>query len=155
MAVGRGASKNVQSPSGGSTLIAMVQTTNFREGNDIAGRGRLYGTRPRAVLAERKMRSDVMMVLKIARQNATQMALVEDDDVIQAFSADRTDETLNVRVLPGRSRRSDDLRDPVHGEFVNPRKNGAGAFGFSALARQVHPQHVQNPGPPGPTTSKA
>src|SRR3954469_8350169 len=40
------------------------------------------------------------------------MALVEDDDVIQAFSADRTDETLSVRVLPGRSRRSDDLRGP-------------------------------------------
>ena len=54
-------------PSGGSTLIAMVQTANLREGNDIAGRGRLYGTRPRAVLAERKMRSGVMMVLKIAR----------------------------------------------------------------------------------------
>jgi hypothetical protein len=47
---------------GSSTLIAMVQTANFREGNDFAGRGRLYGTRPRAVLAERKMRSDVMMV---------------------------------------------------------------------------------------------
>jgi hypothetical protein len=40
------------------------------------------------------------------------MALVEDDDVIQAFSADRTDETLSVRVLPGRSRRSNDLREP-------------------------------------------
>ena len=52
---------------GGSTLIAMVQTANFREGNDIAGRRRLYGTRSRAVLAERKMRSGVMMVLKIAR----------------------------------------------------------------------------------------
>ena len=63
----------------------MVQTANFREGNDIAGRGRLYGTRPRAVLAERKMRSDVMMVLKIA-QNAAQMALAEDEDVIQTFS---------------------------------------------------------------------
>jgi hypothetical protein len=35
-----------------SALIAVVQTANFREGNDIAGRGRLYGTRPRAVLAE-------------------------------------------------------------------------------------------------------
>jgi hypothetical protein len=53
----------------GSTLIAMVQTANFREGNDIAGRGRLYGTRTRALLAERKMRSGVMMVLQIARQN--------------------------------------------------------------------------------------
>ena len=68
IAVGRGASRNVQSfPSSGSTLIAMVQTANFREGNDVAGRGRLYRTRLRAVLAERKMRSGVMMVLKIAR----------------------------------------------------------------------------------------
>jgi hypothetical protein len=47
------------------------------------------------------MRSDVMMLLKIARQNATQMALVEDDDVIQAFSADRTDETPRTQGLRG------------------------------------------------------
>jgi hypothetical protein len=52
---------------GGSTLVAMVQTANFREGNDIAGRRRLYGTRPRAVLTKRKMRSGAVMVLKIAR----------------------------------------------------------------------------------------
>jgi hypothetical protein len=54
-------------PSGGSTLIAMVQTAYLREGDDIAGRGRLYVTAPWAVLAERKMRSGVMMILKIAR----------------------------------------------------------------------------------------
>src|SRR5438094_2562194 len=66
----------------GSTLIAMVQTANFRKGNNVAGRERLYGTRSRAVLAERKMRSGVMMVLTIARQNVAQMARVEDDDVI-------------------------------------------------------------------------
>jgi hypothetical protein len=39
------------------------------------------------------------------------MALVEDDDVIQIFPADRTDETLSVRILPRRSWRGDDLRD--------------------------------------------
>jgi hypothetical protein len=52
---------------GGSTLVAMVQTANLGEGNNIAGRRRLYGTMPRAVLAERKMRSGGMVVLKIAR----------------------------------------------------------------------------------------
>ena len=56
--------------------------------------------RPRAILAQREMRSSVVMVLKIARQNAAQVAFVEDDDVIQAVSADRTDETLSVGVLP-------------------------------------------------------
>jgi hypothetical protein len=68
MAVGVGASKeHAGFPSGGSTFIAMVKTTNLREGNDIAERGSLYGTRPWTVLVERKMRSGVMMVLKVAR----------------------------------------------------------------------------------------
>jgi hypothetical protein len=97
---GRGASRNIQPCLSGSTLIAMVQTANFREGSDIAGRGKLYGTRPWAVLAEREVRSGVMMILKIARQDAAQMTLVEDHNVIQTFSADRTDQTLDIWVLP-------------------------------------------------------
>src|SRR5262245_17755108 len=40
------------------------------------------------------------------------MTLAEDDHVIETFLADRTDKTLSVRVLPRRSRRGDDLRDP-------------------------------------------
>src|SRR6516162_6407059 len=90
----------------------MMQAPNLGEGNDIAGRGRLNATWPRAVLAEREMRSGVVIVSKIARQHAAQMALVEDDDVIQTFPADRTDQTLRIRVLPRRSRRGDDFRDP-------------------------------------------
>src|SRR5215472_2647698 len=52
-----------------------------------------------------------MMILKIARQHAAQVTLAQDNDVIQAFTADRTDQALGVRVLPGRARGSDDLRD--------------------------------------------
>ena len=58
----------------------MMQTANLREGNDIAGRGKVHATGPRAVLAEREMRSGVVMVLKIAGQDAAQVALVEDDE---------------------------------------------------------------------------
>src|SRR5262245_34305275 len=57
------------------------------------------------------MRSRVMMIVKIARQHAAQVALAENDSVIQTFAADRADETLGVGILPGRSRRSDDLGD--------------------------------------------
>src|SRR6266540_571390 len=85
----------------GSTLVAMMQTAHFREGNNIAGGGKLCRARAWAILVEREMRSGVMMILKIARQDAAQVTLVEDDNVIQAFTADRTDETLDVRVLPG------------------------------------------------------
>jgi len=85
----------------GSTLVAMMQTADLREGNNIACGGKLHATRPGAVLVEREMRSGVMMILKIARQDAAQVTLVEDDNVIQTFTADRTDETLGVGVLPG------------------------------------------------------
>ena len=57
----------------------------------------MYATRPWAVLVEREMRPGVMMIFKIARQYAAQVTLVEDDNVIQTFAADRTDETLDVR----------------------------------------------------------
>jgi len=79
----------------------MMQTADLREGNNVARGGKLYATRPWAVLVEREMRSGVMMILKIARQYAAQVTLVEDDNVIQAFTADRTDETLGVGILPG------------------------------------------------------
>ena len=36
----------------------------------FAGGGKLHATRPWAILVEREMRSGVMMILKIARQNA-------------------------------------------------------------------------------------
>jgi hypothetical protein len=61
--------------------------TYLGEGDNFAGRGKLYRPRPRAILAEREVRSCVVMILKIARQDATQVMLVEDDDVIQALAA--------------------------------------------------------------------
>jgi hypothetical protein len=78
----------------------MVQTADLREGNNVARGGKLYATRPWAVLVEREMRSGVMMISEIARQHAAQVSLIEDDDVIQAFTANRADQTLDVGILP-------------------------------------------------------
>src|SRR5882672_244081 len=61
------------------------------------------------------------------------MALVEDDDVIQTFSADRTDKTLSVRVLPRRSRRSDDLRDPHRSNAMTECRT----IGFVSVPQQI------------------
>ena len=79
----------------------MMQTAHFREGDDLAGRGRLYAARLWAILVERKMSSGLVMISKVARQDATQVALVENDDVVQTFAADRTDEAFDIGVLPG------------------------------------------------------
>jgi hypothetical protein len=79
----------------------MMQTADLGEGNNIACGGKLHATRPWAVFVEREMRSGIMMILKVARQDVTQMTLVEDDNMIQALTTDRTDEMLDVGVLPG------------------------------------------------------
>jgi pimeloyl-ACP methyl ester carboxylesterase len=82
-AIGWGQAERAASPiSRGSTLIAMMQAADLGEGNNVACGGKLHATRPWAVLVEREMRSGVMMILKIARQYAAQVTLVEDDNVI-------------------------------------------------------------------------
>jgi hypothetical protein len=65
-----------------------------------------------AILVERKMGARSVVVVYVPEQNAAQMALIEDDDVIQTLAANRTDHTLDVSVLPGRARRRDDFFDP-------------------------------------------
>ena len=78
----------------------MMQTTDLWEGDNLACRGRLYAARLRTILVEREMGSGPVMVLKIPRQDAAQVMLVKDDDVIQTFAADRADEALDIGVLP-------------------------------------------------------
>ena len=48
-----------ENSSGRATLVAMVQAADLREGDNGAGRGRLYGTRVGAILVEREMRAAV------------------------------------------------------------------------------------------------
>ena len=42
----------------------------------------------RRILAQSQMRADVVVIAGVSHQDPTQMALTEDDDVIEAFPAD-------------------------------------------------------------------
>src|SRR5712664_304057 len=97
--------------SGCATLVAMVQAADLWKGDNSASRGWLYGPRLRTILAEREMRLASVVILKVCRQHSAQVTLVEDDDVIETFAADRADDALDVGILPWRSRRGDDLLD--------------------------------------------
>ena len=79
----------------------MMQTAHLWERDNPACRGWLYGARLRTILVEQKMCSGPVMILKIPRQDAAQVTLVEDDDVIQTFAANRADEALDEWILPG------------------------------------------------------
>ena len=77
----------------------MMQAAHLWECDNLACRRRLDGAGLWTILVEREMGSGPVMILKIARQDVPQVTLVEDDDVIQAFSADRADDAFEI--LPG------------------------------------------------------
>ena len=55
------------------------------------------------------MRPASVVIPKIRGQHTAQVTLIEDDDVIETFAADRADDALHIGVLPWLSRRGDDL----------------------------------------------
>ncbi len=54
----------------------------------------------RRILAQGQMRSEFVVIAGVGRKDPAQMGLAEDDDVIEAFPADRADQSLRMPVLP-------------------------------------------------------
>ena len=55
----------------------------------------------RRILVQGQMRSEFVVIASVGRKNLAQMGFAEDDDVIEAFAADRADQPLRMPVLPG------------------------------------------------------
>ena len=53
-----------------------------------------------------------MVVFDVGRKHPIQMALIEDDDVVQTLSTDRANHTLDVSVLPRRAWCGGVISDP-------------------------------------------
>src|SRR5450759_3614593 len=59
-------------------------------------------TRNRRILVQRPMRSDGVVVIGIGFQNPTQMCLAQNNSVVQALAADRSDQPFGKAILPRR-----------------------------------------------------
>ena len=46
------------------------------------------------------MRSEFVVIAGVGRKDSAQVGLAEDDDVIEAFPADRADQSLRMPILP-------------------------------------------------------
>ena len=92
--------------------VAVVQAANFRKLYDPARRGELDGSEVGRVFLEREVRARLMVIDEVAVQDAAQVPLAEDENVIQALASDRTDQALHERVLPGTVRRGENFLDP-------------------------------------------
>ena len=54
----------------------------------------------RRILLQRQMRSEFVVIAGVGRKNLAQMGFAEDDDVIEAFAADRANQPLRTPILP-------------------------------------------------------
>jgi hypothetical protein len=86
-------------------VVAVVESADVRSRDDAPRRGRHDRTRDRRVLAEREMCSRAHVVRDVVCEHSVQRHPVHDDEVIEALTSDRPDDSFDVGVLPRRSRR--------------------------------------------------
>jgi len=74
----------------------MVKAADLWEGDNVAGRGRLYGPGLGAILAEREMCSASVVIFKVCRQHTAQVTPIGDDNVIETFATNRADDAFDI-----------------------------------------------------------
>jgi hypothetical protein len=89
----------------------VVQAADFWNLHDRARRGELDRPEVGCVLVEREMDARVMVIGEVTGQDATQVSFVEDKNVVETLAADRADQALGERILPGAVWRREDFLD--------------------------------------------
>lgn len=64
-------------------------------------------------MVKRSMWAYAVVIFQVGFKNAPQLPFIEHDHAIQALTPNRTDQSLDVGTLPGRSRRDELLLDNV------------------------------------------
>ena len=82
----------------------MMKSTDFRNRNDISRFRWLNGPRIRCVLLQGQMSPRVEIIAEVSFQRPSQMPLSQHDDVIEAFSANASDQPFREWILPGTPR---------------------------------------------------
>ena len=64
----------------------------------------LNSSRHRCILIQRKMGSRSVVVVLVQKEQLAQVPLAKDDDMVQAFPAERANQPFRMAVLPGGAR---------------------------------------------------
>jgi hypothetical protein len=89
-----------------------MEPADLGDGMDPPARRRLDVSWDGAVVLERLMWTRAVVVGTVTTQEPAQMGFAENQEVVEALAADRADDPLHERVLPGRARGDADLADP-------------------------------------------
>jgi hypothetical protein len=82
----------------------MVQHADLRDFYDSSGCCGLNQSTDRRVLAQREVCPGVFVGVEVGLEDSPQTGLVHNNHVIQTLSTNRSDQPLDVGVLPGRLR---------------------------------------------------
>jgi hypothetical protein len=83
-----------------SPLIVMMQPIHVWNFPDPPKLRPLDRPRYRTIHLQGPVRTPMMVILNVPGQEPPEMSLVQDDHVIQAFTADTPDQPLDIRILP-------------------------------------------------------
>jgi hypothetical protein len=89
----------------------MMQTADLRNLNNRSDLHRLNRPFNRGVFAQREVSPGTLVILEIGSENSPETGFIQHNDVIQTLAANRSDQSLDIRVLPRRLRRGQKLPD--------------------------------------------
>jgi hypothetical protein len=89
-----------------------MQAADFADWDNHAELGWVDRPPIRCIFGEGEMCSGAVVIAEVASQDATQVALAEDDNVVETVAPDRADKALRERILPGAVRRRKNFLDP-------------------------------------------
>jgi hypothetical protein len=95
----------------GLAEVAVVQAADYWNLHDLARRGELDRPEIGCVLVEREMGARLVVIIEVAGQDSTQVSFAENKDVIETLAADRNDQALGERILPGAVWRRENFLD--------------------------------------------
>ncbi len=78
----------------------MMKAADLRESYNLARTRRTGWTRIGAVFGERQVGPGSVVIVEVGRQDPPQVTRVHDDDMIKALPPDRSDDALDIGVLP-------------------------------------------------------
>ena len=96
---------------GCASRVAMMQSADHRQGDDLPSIDGLALARFRGVLVEREVSPASVVVLDVLPHDAPQVVLSKDDSVVQAFPPKGPDDALAAGILPRGPGRGDNLLD--------------------------------------------
>jgi hypothetical protein len=89
-----------------------LKATDIRKLDDFPEFARPHRAMLGGVHLQRLMNSPPVIEVDVAQQTSAQVALMQDDDVVQTLAAQGADQSLGVRILPRAPRRRGHLFDP-------------------------------------------